>query len=281
MITLKDVTKHYNDFTLSLSMDIKEGAISAFVGTNGAGKTTTFKAILDLIKIDSGSIKIFDKDHDKLDRSDKEKIGVVLADATFSKELKINDVIIILETMYHDFDGTFFRQKASDLNLPLDKKLKEFSTGMLVRFKVLCAISHHPKLLLLDEPTAGLDVLARTEILDLLRDHMLKYPDATIIISSHIASDLEAIADDIYLIDDGNIVLHEDLDKVIDDYAIIKVDEDGYRDIDKTYILKIFKDNGVYHLLTDQRNFYIENYPDVVIEKGDIDKLLTMYAKGE
>ncbi len=281
MITLKDVTKHYNDFTLSLSMDIKEGMISAFVGTNGAGKTTTFKAILDLIKIDNGSIKIFDKDHNKLDRSDKEKIGVVLADATFSKELKINDVIIILETMYHDFDGTFFRQKASDLNLPLDKKLKEFSTGMLVRFKVLCAISHHPKLLLLDEPTAGLDVLARTEILDLLRDHMLKYPDATIIISSHIASDLEAIADDIYLIDDGNIVLHEDLDKVIDDYAIIKVDEDGYRDIDKTYILKIFKDNGVYHLLTDQRNFYIENYPDVVIEKGDIDKLLTMYAKGE
>ena len=281
MITLKDVTKHYNDFTLSLSMDIKEGMISAFVGTNGAGKTTTFKAILDLIKIDNGSIKIFDKDHNKLDRSDKEKIGVVLADATFSKELKVKDVIIILETMYHDFDGTFFRQKASDLNLPLDKKLKEFSTGMLVRFKVLCAISHHPKLLLLDEPTAGLDVLARTEILDLLRDHMLKYPDATIIISSHIASDLEAIADDIYLIDDGNIVLHEDLDKVIDDYAIIKVDEDGYRDIDKTYILKIFKDNGVYHLLTDQRNFYIENYPDVVIEKGDIDKLLTMYAKGE
>ncbi|MBM6842034.1 ABC transporter ATP-binding protein [[Clostridium] spiroforme] len=278
MLELNHVTKKYPDFKLNCSLTVHPGCITGLIGQNGAGKTTVFKAILDLIRIDSGSIRI--DDHDQKTYP-KENIGVVLADAGFSEFLKIKDIVAILENMYEHFDKAMFMANCQKFALPLNKKISTFSTGMKAKLKVLIALSHQSKLLILDEPTAGLDVLARDEILDLLRDYMLENDERSILISSHISSDLENLCDDIYMIDQGQIILHEDIDTLFNCYALLKTDHDQFNTLDKTYILKYKKEPYGYICLTNQRQFYLENYPEIVIEKNRIDDLFTLMIRGE
>lgn len=172
VIEVKEVEKRYKKFKLNCSLNVKEGTVTGIIGENGAGKSTTFKAILDLISIDKGSVKVFGKEHNQLSIEDKEKIGVVLADSGFSGFLTIKDIISIMQGFYKDFDKEKFIDMCEKMNLPLDKKVKEFSTGMKAKLKVIVALSHDTKLLILDEPTSGLDVVIRDEILDLLREYM-------------------------------------------------------------------------------------------------------------
>ena len=183
--------------------------------------------------------------------------------------------------MYHKFDKYFFLEQVKKYNLPLNKKIKEFSTGMKAKLKVLVAISHHAKLLILDEPTAGLDVIARDELLELLREFMEKEEYRAILISSHISSDLETLCDDLYMIHDGKIILHEDTDVLLGDYALLKLDDTQYHTLDKQYLLRSKKESFGYSCLTDQKQYYIENYPNITIEKGTIDAVITMMIRGE
>ena len=152
---------------------------------------------------------------------------------------------------------------------------------MKAKLKVLVAISHHAKLLILDEPTAGLDVIARDELLELLREFMEKEEDRAILISSHISSDLETLCDDLYMIHDGKIILHEDTDVLLGDYALLKLDDTQYHTLDKQYLLRSKKESFGYSCLTDQKQYYIENYPNITIEKGTIDTVITMMIRGE
>lgn len=278
MLELNCVIKKYQDFELNCSLRVHPGCITGLIGQNGAGKTTIFKAILDLISIDGGSVRIAGYDQKTYP---KENIGVVLADAGFSEFLKIKDVIKVMEDMYEHFDKATFVAACQQFSLPLNKKISTFSTGMKAKLKVLLALSHQPKLLILDEPTAGLDVLARDEILDLLRDYMLENEERAVLISSHISSDLENLCDDIYMIDQGQIILHEDTDTLFNAYALLKVDQDQFNALDKTYILKSKKEPYGYICLTNQRQFYLENYPEIVIEKNSIDDLFTLMIRGE
>ena len=208
-------------------------------------------------------------------------MGVVLSDSGFSGYLTIRDIVSVLEHLYHKFDKYFFLEQVKKYNLPLNKKIKEFSTGMKAKLKVLVAISHNAKLLILDEPTAGLDVIARDELLELLREFMEKDEDRAILISSHISSDLETLCDDLYMIHDGKIILHEDTDVLLGDYALLKLDEPQYHSLDKQYLLRSKKEPFGYSCLTDQKQYYIENYPDITIEKGTIDAVITMMIRGE
>lgn len=173
-----------------------------------------------------------------------------------------------------------FDQKCDVLKLPRKKKLKEFSTGMKAKLRVLTAISHKADLLILDEPTAGLDVEARNEILDLLREYMAQDEKRTILITSHISTDLESLCDDIYLIHDGKIILHEDTDVILEQYGILKVDEEQYRTLDKTAVIKAQKETYGYACFTNDRRFYQENYPQIVVEHGGIDELILMMTGG-
>lgn len=132
----------------------------------------------------------------------------------------------------------------------------------------------------MDEPTAGLDVLARDEMLTMLREYM-ETEGRSILISSHISSDLEDFCDDIYMIDDGNIVMHEETDTLLNEYGLLKVSEEQYEKLDKSYIIRSKKENFGYSCLTNEKQFYEENYPDVVIEKGSIDELIMMMIRGE
>lgn len=281
MLKVQQLKKEYPLFSLECSLTVKAGCITGLIGQNGAGKSTTFKAILGLIYKDDGHITLFDKNIKDLTISDKEKVGVVLSDSGFSGYLTIQDIIPILKQMYHQFDDQFFNEQVQRFQLPTNKIIKDFSTGMKAKLKVLVAISHHAKLLVLDEPTAGLDVIARDELLDMLREFMEKDEERAILISSHISSDLENLCDDLYMIHEGQVILHEDTDVLLSDYALLKVNHDQYQDLDKQFILRFKKENYGYSCLTNQKQYYMENYPQLTIEKGTIDNVITMMIRGE
>lgn len=280
MISLEHVQKNYQNFNLDCSLEVPEGCITGLIGRNGAGKSTTFKAILGLIRTDGGKAEILGKPAARLTEEDREQMGVVLSDAGFSGYLMIKDLIPVLRNMYRAFDEAGFVKRCEKFHLPLDKLIKEFSTGMKRKLQINAALSHDAKLLILDEPTAGLDVIAREGLLDMLREYM-EQEDRSILISSHISTDLEHFCDDFYLIDDGRIVLHEETDVLLGSYGILKVTPEQYGKLDKTYLLSEKKEEYGYRCLTNEKQFYMENYPDIIIEKGGIDELITMRERGD
>ena len=280
MLKIEHLKKVYKNFSLDCSLEMMPGCVTGLIGQNGAGKSTTFKAILGLISMDGGTVNILGKDIQEFKAKDKQNLGVVLSDSGFSGYLTINDIIPILDNLYEDFDKSFFMEQLQRFQLPRNKKIKEFSTGMKAKLKVLVAISHNAKLLILDEPTAGLDVIARDELLDMLREFMEKDETRAILISSHISSDLETLCDDLYMIHDGKIILHEDTDVLLSDYALIKVNKEQYESLDKQYILRCKKESYGYSCLTNQKQYYMENYPQIAIEKGNIDEVITMMVRG-
>ncbi|MCQ4638186.1 ABC transporter ATP-binding protein [Anaerovorax odorimutans] len=280
LVKLEHVTKTYGQFKLDCSLNLEEGHVTGLVGQNGAGKSTTFKAILGLIKPDSGSVQVLGKDGGQITDADKMRMGVVLSDSGFGGHLNIKAAASIMAASYSRFDRERFLRQCTEHRLPVDKKIKEFSTGMKAKLKVLCAVSHEADLLILDEPTAGLDVVAREEILDMLREYM-EAEGKGILISSHISSDLEGLCDDIYMIQDGKIVLHEDTDVILSDYGLLKLEAGQYDSLDKTYILRIKEESYGYSALTDARQFYQENYPSLIVEKCGIDQVETMLIGGK
>ena len=259
MVQLNKVTKAYGSFQLDCSMEVQPGMATGFVGANGAGKTTTFQILLGLVPPETGEIRIFGIPYTELTVKDRERIGVSLADSGFSQFLTVRDVTAILRNLYTRFDEARFLEKCQRYELPANKKIKDFSTGMQAKLKLLIAMSHDADLLILDEPTLGLDVM----------------------ISSHISSDLEKFCDDIYMIDRGRIVLHGETDVLLDSYGILKVDERQYQALDRRYLLAGMREAYGYRLLTNERRYYQENYPDLVMEKGSIDDILILTARGE
>ena len=168
MIVLEQVKKNYQDFTLDCSLEVPEGCVTGLVGRNGAGKSTAFKSALGLIGIDGGSARVFGKPAAELTKADREQMGVVLSNAGFSEYLKVRDLVPVLRNMYHSFDEAGFLKKCGKLRIPLDKQMKDFSTGMRQKLQITAALSHNARLLILDEPTAGLDVVTREFLLDML-----------------------------------------------------------------------------------------------------------------
>ena len=280
LVQLDRMKKEYDGFSLELNMEIPENQIIGLIGANGAGKSTTFKLMLGLIRPDEGNVEIFGRNAAEMGAEDKQKIGAEFSDSGFSEYLKVQQLIPIMSRFYPDFQEKEFRERCERFQIPLNKQIKEFSTGMKAKLKVLTATSFDARLLVLDEPTAGLDVIARDSILELLREYM-ETEGRSILISSHISSDLESLCDDIYMIDKGRIVLHENTDVLLDEYGLIKADEKQYELLDKQHILKVKKEQYGYSCLTDERAFYAENYPQLAIERGSVDKVITMMIKGE
>lgn len=276
MIKIERLTKSYGDFRLEVSMEVPEGRVTGLVGKNGAGKSTTIKAILGLIRPDGGSVKVMGVEASDMTARERSRLGVALSDSGFNSGLSVSDVARILRKSYRGFDEERFLAACRDQGLPADKVIKTFSTGMKAKLRVLTALSHDADVLVLDEPTAGLDVEARTEILDILRGYLARNEKRSILITSHIATDLESICDDIYLIHQGRILLHEDTDVILSDYAVIKADEETFEKLDRRYLLTARKEGAMYKCLTKEKAFYTENYPDLIVENGGIDDLILM-----
>lgn len=279
MLKIDHLRKNYTNFSLDCSLTVMPGCITGLIGQNGAGKSTTFKAVLGLISTDGGNVTLLGKDIRNFTAADRQNLGVVLSDSGFSGYLTISDILPVLGSLYEHFDKTFFMEQVQKAELPLRKQIREFSTGMRAKLKVLVAISHNARFLILDEPTAGLDVIARDELLDLLREYMEADLERSILISSHISSDLESLCDDLYMIHEGRIVLHEETDVLLSDYTLLKMSGEQYNALDKQYILRVKKETYGYSCLTNQKVFYAENYPDIAIEKGSIDEVISMMIR--
>lgn len=280
LLNLEHVQKKYDAFALDVSLRVEEGQVIGVIGANGAGKSTTFKTILGLVRVEAGECEVFGKPVGQLSPADRAALGVVLSDSGFSGYLTVQDIVSVMNEMYTAFSKTDFQEKCARFKIPFDKKIKEFSTGMKAKLKVLLALSYGAKLLILDEPTAGLDVAAREEVLDMLREYM---EDGTkgILISSHISSDLEGFCDEVYMIHDGTIRLHEETDVLLSEYGVLKVTPEQYEELDKQYLLRVKKEVNSYECLTTQKQYYAENYPSYVLEKGSIDEVLRFMLKGD
>ena len=281
MLEIKGVKKSYGEFQLDCSLNVEKGRITGLVGENGAGKSTLFKAVLGLISYDAGEIKILGKTQEELSEKEKEELGVVLAEAGFTGYLKGKDVEAVLARLYPKFEAEKFHQMCEEYQIPLNKFIKEYSTGMKAKLKLIIALTHQAEFLMLDEPTSGLDVGAREGMLDILREYMEEKPERSILISSHISSDLEHLCDDIYVIHKGKIVLHEEMDTILEKYAVLKVSEEQYRAMDKRYLLKEKKEVFGIACLTNEKQYYIENYPEIVVESGSLDQVILMLTGGE
>lgn len=279
LLKIDGLKKNYKDFSLNCSLQVEKGRVTGVIGANGAGKTTTFKAILGLIFPDGGSIEIFGKDISKITKEEKMQIGTVLAEIGFSSQLKVKDIVGIMKAMYPKFDEERFLKKCEHYKIPQDKLMKEFSTGTRAKLRMLIAMSYEAKLLILDEPTLGLDYMTRNEIIDEMRDFM-ENEENGILISSHISSDLEGICDDLYFLLDGKIRLHEDTDKILSDYGVLKVNKEQYEKLEQKYVLFNIQTEYGFEVLTSEKQYYADNYPDCVIEKGSVDQVIRFITKG-
>ncbi|EOS61117.1 hypothetical protein C815_00682 [Firmicutes bacterium M10-2] len=277
MIKVDNIKKRYPEFELDLDMEIGDNTITAILGTNGAGKTTLFKSMLGLIHLDQGTIMINGTPVENLTSSLKEKIGVIFPDSIVNEYLSIKEVQKILKASYSRFDETLFSELIDKFHLPQKGKIRSFSTGEKAKFKLICALTHKADLLILDEPTSGLDVIVREEILDMLRDFM-KEEGHSIVISSHISSDLEHLCDDFYILNKGTICFHESMDH-IDNYAILKASSlDG---IDHSYFFKGIKTPYGWSVLTNQKQYYVDNFPNLIIEPATMDDIFSIVVQGE
>lgn len=281
ILEIANLNKKYKDFELkNINIKLPKGMIMGLIGENGAGKTTTIKSILNVINIDSGEIKIFEKDNKKYEKEIKEDVGVVLDDSFLSEYLTPNDINKIMKNIYKNWDEKLYFKYIEDFKLPKDKKSKEFSSGMKMKLKIATSLSHHPKLLILDEPTSGLDPVARAEILDIFQD-FIQDEEKGIFISSHITSDLEHIADYITFINNGEIVLTKTRDELLENYGIVKCSEEEFKKIDKNDFVKYKKSKYEYDILVENKYEFRKKYNIEIIDKSSLDDIMLIYIKGE
>lgn len=219
------------------------------VGENGAGKSTTIKLIMDSIQPDSGSINIYGKSNQSKEFTDlKQDIGIVLDEAYFPEVLNIRDLNKIMKATYLKWDETLYQMYIKKFNLPLDKRIKEYSRGMKMKLAIAIALSHHPKLLVLDEATSGLDPMVRDEILDVFND-FTRDENKSILLSSHITSDLEKICDYITFIHKGKLVLSDEKDLLLERYSIVKLSDNEIEDLPEEAIVRRKKTSYGYDVL--------------------------------
>ena len=281
-IEIRNLVKNYGDkFTLGeINLDIPSGIIIGLIGENGAGKTTLIKAILNIIRSDKGNIKIFEKDI-KINESEiKENIGVVLDNMFFPELLMPKDINSIMKDVYKNWDEQLFNKYLSEFKLKNNQSIKSMSKGMRKKLEIATALSHHPKLLILDEPTSGLDPVVRNEVLDIFLD-FIQDEEHTILLSTHITSDLEHIADKIIFINQGKVVLDQSRDDLLDNYGILKCDVDKFDTISKDDIIAYKKNKYDCEILVNDINKIKKKYKDFIVDKITLEELMVLMIKGE
>lgn len=280
-LEIKNLIKNYSNFKLGeINITIPNGSIVGLIGENGSGKTTLIKSILNIIDIDGGSIKIFDKDSKKEESLIKEDIGVVLDNTFFPELLTPRDINIIMKDIYSNWDIELYNNYLKKFCLTPNQKIKEMSKGMKKKLEIATALSHHPKLLILDEPTSGLDPIIRNEVLDIFLE-FIQDENNTIFLSTHITSDLEHIADRIIFIDKGKILLDKMRDEILDNYGILKVEIKEFSKIDKADIISYKKNKYDYEILIKNKDKVSKKYKDSIVDKISLEDLMVLMIKGE
>lgn len=279
-IEINGLNKKYSGFSLNnISFKVPKGCIMGFVGANGAGKTTTIKAILNLITADSGTIRVLGKDYKISEKEIKEEIGVVFDESYFHGNLKTGDISDLMAGIFKNWDRQLFEKYMKQFRLPADKQVKDFSRGMKMKLSISAALAHHPKLLILDEATSGLDPLVRDAILDLFLD-FIQDDNHTVLISSHITSDLEKIADYITFINKGDIILSGEKDQLLYTYGVAHCDKTMVQDIPKDFVAGMRKNKFGVDVLINNKDKFRRRYPDIVVDNASIEEILLFETRG-
>ncbi len=281
ILLIENLYKTYDDFSLkNINLKIPKGIIMGLVGENGAGKTTTIKLILNLIKRDSGSIKIFGLDNNQNEMEIKERIGVVLDESNFYIDLNPIDISKIMDNIYKNWDNNVFFGYLEQFNLPRQKCIKDLSKGMKMKLSIAVALSHKPDLLILDEPTSGLDPIIRNEILDIFLN-FIQDEDKSILFSTHITSDLDKMADYITFIHKGELVFTEEKDRLINDYGIIKCGKDDFEKIDSNDIVGYRRNKFGHEILVNNKQLAKIKYKDLTMDPVNLEDIMLFYIRGE
>lgn len=273
-LEIKDVSKKYQEFTLdSISLVLPKGCIMGIIGENGAGKSTTIKLILDLIHRDAGTICVLGRDNRNLGPV-KENIGVVLDESCFPDNLNIRDINLIMSNIYSTWNQDVFLSYRKRFSLPDGKTIKQYSRGMKMKLAIAVALSHDSQLLILDEATSGLDPIVRDEILDIFLE-FIQDESHSILISSHITSDLEKVCDYITFLHKGRIVFSQEKDSLMEDYGILKCSLSEFENIDKGVVKGCRKSNfGVEALV--RRKQLKGSY---IVDPASLEEIMLYHAK--
>lgn len=284
-IEIKNLTKKYDGFTLyNVSFNVPKGSIMGFIGQNGAGKTTTIKALLDIIKPDSGSINILGMENNHQNKIEiKKHISAIFDEIPFDDAFNARQVGFIMSEIYSEWDNAKYKEYLERFELPEKRKIGQFSKGMKMKLQIASALSHNAKLLIMDEATTGLDPVVRNEILDIFLEY-LQDENNSILMSSHITSDLEKIADSVTFIDHGNILLTGYKDDILENHGVIKCSKSDYAGIEKSDIISTRLNDFGAEVMTDKKSECMKKYSGIVMDNTTLEEIMLFYVnrkKGE
>lgn len=277
-IEISDLTKKYSGFTLdNINFNVPKGSIMGFIGQNGAGKTTTIRSLLNIISIDEGEIKLLGLDYLKNEQEIKERISVVFDELPFHDIFTAKDMARIFEGIYPQWDNAVYTQYLDRFVLPKNKKIGEFSKGMKMKLQIACALSHNAELLVMDEATTGLDPVVRDEILHIFMEY-LQDGERSILMSSHITSDLEKIADSVTFIDKGKLLISGYKDDILESHGILKCDKSELSNIDPKDIVSIRMNNYGAEVMLSDRQSASYRYSGAIIDPASLDDIMLYYV---
>ncbi|MDO5294532.1 MAG: ABC transporter ATP-binding protein [bacterium] len=282
-LQVENLCKFYKNTEFKLdhvTFKIPRGCIMGFVGKNGAGKSTTINSILNIIEKDSGDVKFFGRDMTDESTSIRENIAVVFDTVNFYEELTAKKLEKVLRDIYTNWDKELFFSYLEKFKIPTTKKIKTFSRGMTMKLSISVALSHKARLLILDEATAGLDPVVREEILDTFLE-FVEDENNSILMSSHISSDLEKVADYITIIDDGKIILTESKDALIYEYGIARMKQNEFTKLEETEYIAYRQRGLQIEVLVSNKRSFAKKYPNVILDQASIDEILPLITKGE
>ena len=280
-IKIDHLTKDYGSFVLQdVSLAVPGGTIMGLIGENGAGKSTTIKCILNLIHRDAGTITLLDKDNIAEEAAVKEDIGLVLDESLFHDSLRPRDVGKIMGKLYQNWDGRLFDSYLEKFSLSKDKLVKELSKGMKMKLSIAAALSHHPRLLILDEATSGLDPVVRDELLDEFLA-FIQDEDHAILISSHITSDLEKVADYVTYLHKGRVAVQGTKDELLESYGRLACTRTDLAKVDRAFLAGVRENQFGCEALVKDRRAFRAAYPDLPVDPVSLEDIIVFTVKGE
>ncbi|MCI9014694.1 MAG: ABC transporter ATP-binding protein [Lachnospiraceae bacterium] len=283
ILELQQICKSFpkSNFILDkLSFSLPYGSILGFVGENGAGKTTTIGCILNTVRKDSGMVKLFGKEMRDTDTDIREKIGVVYDGDNFPGFWSAKQLSQVMEGIYTQWDNALFQKYLENFHLPVKQKIKNYSRGMTMKLAIAVALSHHPQLLILDEATSGLDPIMRDEMLDVFLE-FVQEESHSILLSSHITSDLEKVADYITFIHNGKLILTASKNDLVYHYAVMRCRESQFLALDPGDIIAYRKRDFQIDVLVDNGKEAQRKYKDAVVDHVSVDEIMLLLVKGE
>lgn len=280
-IEIRNLSKTLDRFTLSIDkLDIKKGFITGFIGPNGSGKTTTIKLIMNMLNKDNGTIKVFDREYKIDELYIKETIGYVGDISGYMKEVKLKDIKKNIALFYKNWDESLYKYYLNKFNIDENKIYKELSKGQQKKFELIMALCHHPKLIIMDEPTANLDPIVRNEFIEVLQEHIEK-DGVTVFYSTHITSDLDKVGDYLVFIYNGKIILSGDKESILESHRIIRGSKELLDDDTKKAFISYKESSFGFEGLTSNHKVAYEIFgEELVYDKANLEDILMYYTRG-